>query len=101
ITVNPVVSPGPASGAWVSQVFRDFLGREIFAGEAAFREDQLENVADRAFVASDITESPEFHTRYLQGIYQQYLGRTLDAAGQAYFIGRFQNQNATPDDVKA
>ncbi len=100
ITINPVVSVGSADGLWVSQAFRDLLGREARPSEVAYWTGQLESTLTRFVAAQQMTHSDEYLTDYITGLYKSYLNRALDTNGKFFYLGLF-HRGFTAEQVKA
>jgi hypothetical protein len=100
IYAEPVVSSGSADAVWVSDLYRELLGREITAPEVAAWVNVLNSGVSRLTVATEITSSPEYYIHFLQTLYMNYLGRNLDTNGENAFLPQLEN-GVAPSVVKA
>lgn len=76
-----------ANECYVSQVYRDLLGRAPDAAGLAFYAGQLDRgEATRAGVAAALQASTEYRVRAIDDLYRRYLDRPLDPAGQAAWL---------------
>ncbi len=87
ITVGALVPFGSANQVWISQVYRDVLGREIDPSGLSFYSGLLDNNVSRYDVGVAVVSSTEYQTDYINKIYQQALGRPVDATGLKYYLG--------------
>ncbi len=97
ITIAAVVASGSANQTWVSQAFRDLLHREIDPNSLAFFTNQLENGLHRFDAALEITNSQEFRTNYVTGLFNKSLGTPPDAKGLSFYIGLINNGDTLVD----
>jgi hypothetical protein len=82
ITVTAVPVPTTTTQAMVMQTFTDLLGRQIRPDEMSYWNAQIAAGMTPLQVAQSITHSQEFYTNLVSGMFQTYLGRTLDSGGQ-------------------
>jgi len=83
----PDGSQGTANQRWVSELYRDLLGREVDASGLAHWTTMLSGGATRAEVVLGIEQTPEYLSDEVRAAFQQYLHRDADAAGMDYFVG--------------
>jgi hypothetical protein len=100
ISVNPLITSGPADLVWVAQLYRDLLGREIRPDEVGFWSTESANDTPRFTMAQQLLNSTEYRTAFIQNQFNTYLGHAANGDGLNYYLGRFQG-GATPDAVKA
>ncbi|HLJ94968.1 MAG TPA: Ig-like domain repeat protein [Gemmataceae bacterium] len=81
-TVNQAAPTGTPSQKFVTQVYRDLLGRDPDPGGLAHFSSLIDmNQATNAQVAEKIQTSQEARTRQVQNLFQQFLGRQADPVG--------------------
>jgi hypothetical protein len=86
---------------YVSQIYRDLLGREVDPfGLSLFAGALDSGAATRAQVAFDITISPEYQNLILSNLYTTLLHRPIDAVGQSGWSG-FLAGGGTLEQVEA
>jgi hypothetical protein len=76
------------------------LGRDARQSEIDLWTGLLINTEGRQQVALQIAHSDEAYAHILQGLYTNYLGRSLDANGELFYLGLI-HQGATLEQVKA
>jgi hypothetical protein len=87
--------------AFVSQLYRDLLGREPDAGGLAFWTGLLDRGQATTFqVAGDIESSGEHHLREVQDLYRRLLRREADPTGLASWT-RYLDQGGTAESLQA
>ena len=77
---------------FVQQLFQDLLHRQPDAnGQAYFAVALDEGLMNRAQVALTVEQSAEFQGRRVEDLYQQYLDRVADPAGESAFVSFLQS----------
>jgi hypothetical protein len=91
-----------ANHAFVEILYNDFLKRSAspVSGELDFWASQLAGSGGQGAVVDGIIRSGEGYTRLVDSLYLKILGRTADAGGEAYWVGRLQG-GATMETVIA
>jgi hypothetical protein len=93
----PDASRGTPNDRFISEVYREFLGRPVDPSALAFWGAQLAAGASRQTVAAEIiasTEAGELRNQIIDQAMQTYLHRSADAAGLAFF-GQFLASGGT------
>jgi hypothetical protein len=81
-TVNATTPTGTPSQRYVTQAYRDILGREPDSGGLSFFTNLIDTKqATRTQVALGIQSSAEGRTRQVETLYQTFLGRQADPTG--------------------
>jgi hypothetical protein len=90
-----------ANGLYVAEMYRDLLQRDPDTASLNAWENALDSgTLQGGDIAQDILTSPEYNGLVVQNIFNQYLGRTADPSGMAYFSDMLAS-GATPEDVAA
>lgn len=82
---------GGTPAGWVRALYRDVLDRAARADEVAYWVTQLNGGAARAAVALGFLLSTEKLATVVDGYYRWLLGRGLDGAGRASWVGMLQS----------
>jgi len=77
-----------ANETYVTQVYKDLLGRGPDSAGLAYWASLLDSGVPRPPVAWSLVVSNEYRGNVIGGMYQQYLGRSPDAAGLSYWVGQ-------------
>lgn len=80
-----------AAPSYVEYLYERVLGRAPAAGELATWNQALSGGLSAAAVASAFLNSPERKAREIEQLYQDYLGRSVDAAGLAAWLAAWQD----------
>ncbi|HWB13101.1 MAG TPA: Ig-like domain repeat protein [Pirellulales bacterium] len=91
---------GNTNQRYVNQVYLDLLGRDVEPQGLVFWSAALLTGTSPFMMTQAIVASAEYHTREIQSIFQQYLGRPADAASLSAF-GQFLSQGGTIAQTKA
>ncbi|HEV3340871.1 MAG TPA: Ig-like domain repeat protein [Pirellulales bacterium] len=91
---------GNTNQRYVNQVYHDLLGRDVEPPGLVFWSAALLTGTSPFMMAQAIVGSPEYHTREVQSIFQQYLGRAADATSLNAF-NQFFSQGGTIAQAKA
>jgi len=83
----PDGSQGTADQRWVSELYRDLLGRQVDASGLAHWTRLLSAGTTRAEIVLGIEQTSEYLGNEVQAAFQQYLHRDVDAAGLDFFVG--------------
>jgi hypothetical protein len=78
---------GTANQRYVSELYRNLLGRRVEAGGLAYWTGLLNGGASRIAIAQGIQSSPEFRAVEVQALFQRYLKRAADPVGLSVFTG--------------
>ena len=76
---------GTPNERFISEVYRDFLGRKVEAGGLAVWSGFLAAGNTRAELVSEVESSIEYETDTVDMLYERYLHRAADAGGQSGF----------------
>jgi uncharacterized repeat protein (TIGR01451 family) len=76
---------GTADQRFISELYRDLLGRPIDAGGLAHWSAMLAGGASRSEIAAGIEASQEYREVEVKGLYQRYLHRDVEADALAYW----------------
>ena len=101
-STSPVVVElvGNTNQRYVNQVYHDLLGRDAEPQGLVFWSAALLTGTSPFMMAQAIVASPEYHTREIQSIFQQYLGRPADGPSLTAF-NQFLSQGGTIAQAKA
>jgi hypothetical protein len=89
LTVTPSTLPTDPNAIWLSQAYRDLLGRDVdLVGLAAWG-GQLLQGASRLQVVEGIQASLEYEQLQAANLFRTYLGREIDPVGQAALVQQF------------
>jgi autotransporter-associated beta strand protein len=91
---------GNTNQRYINQVYRDLLGRDAEPQGLVFWSAALLTGTSHFIMAQAIVAGPEYHTREIQAIFQQYLGRPADASSLNAF-NLFFAQGGTIAQAKA
>ena len=101
VTINPLFTKtSDANAAWIAQVYRDLLTREIDPASLTYWTNLLDNGLDRFTAVLEIENSTEFRKNYINSVFMQALGAPADPAGINYFLNLL-GQGDTLLDVRA
>lgn len=92
---------GGTNDAWVTQVYRDVLGRAPDRMGAAAWNAALAAGTPRSAVALMVLGSEEALRRRVSGLYQRFLHRDADSVGLRDFVAALQRGTAVPDVIAA
>jgi hypothetical protein len=91
---------GGTNSGFLQAVFQDFLNRPPGPDLSTFLA-LLGGGATREQVTAAILASPEYHQDLLNGYYERFLGRPVDAPGLAAFLPGMNNGTLTDENVIA
>jgi hypothetical protein len=77
------VQASSANAVWINSTFADLLGRAATASDLQVYQGLIDNGVSLELIARDIQYSPEGLNHTVASVYQQYLGRPVDADGLA------------------
>ncbi len=93
--VDPVVNRN-----YVTQVYRDFYGREVDASGLTTWAGALDGGTSRTDVLVSLSGTPECYTKMVTKMYRDLLGRTPDSAGLAGFTD-LMARGSTAEQIRA
>jgi len=82
---------GTANQRWINEQYNDLLGRAADAGGLAFWSAQLDAGASRASVVAALTQSQEYRQDEVRAVFERYLHRAADPAGETFFAAYLQS----------
>lgn len=95
-----LTNPPTANQQFVSQVYRDLVGRLADPTSMGYWTTQLNQGLARTQLVLIVQSSTEYRTHLVDTLYQDLLGRAADSAGLAYHLQMLAN-GKTSEDVKA
>jgi hypothetical protein len=96
----PDGSQGTANQRFISELYRDLLGRQVDSGGLASWNADLGAGESRTEIAFQITQTTEYINDEVGRLYQQYLHREADPGGLSYYSSLMQ-AGATIEQVAA
>lgn len=86
-TIHSLAGNGRADDddAFLSQIFKDVLGRDVDAGAEAHLKSLLKQGVSRQAIASQLTHSDEYFDKRIEQAYENYLGRSASAQDIAFW----------------
>ena len=108
VTWTPSQVNQQAPGTYTIPVLATETNNPLEIGSASFTitvggssTDQGSGLATRQTVALGLTHSPKYYTNFVTAAYSQYLDRTPDAAGLAYWVNQMQNNGLSDEQLEA
>jgi hypothetical protein len=90
---------GGTDAAWVSALYHSILGRDVDQKGLAYWTDYIKTHGKESVVLGFVT-SDEYRLALIDGWFQTYLGRTLDAAGGQFWLNMMKN-GETQEQIQA
>lgn len=82
---TPSQPAGDALTAWIQRLYQVFLGRAATSAEIQARKSELAGGVHPVDLTETLGQSLEARHYVLEGLYQRYLGRSVDPSGRAHY----------------
>jgi len=90
---EPELVVNPSFEHWLDNLYQALLGRDFVPSELQYYAKVSAAGASREAIAQGFLNSPERRANFIDGWYNRYLGRPLDAGGRAYWLNVWAQQD--------